>query len=154
MLNNWWKQSGNPQKKFIPVNVLDNISPLGADKGNIKGGFWLILKTTLIFKAAHEFNLNFKSTLKNGYCTFWWQPWFLENLNFSQVNNVHNVSLFSSEELFSWTIILNDSLKRFSCHTIGVLIVFCEDFQISMLYLPAQKSWCALIFSSVQRVSL
>ena len=113
VLNNWWKQSGNPQKKFISVNVLDNISPLGADKGNIKGGFWLILKTTLIFKAAHEFNLDFKSTLKNGYCTFWWQPWFQENLNFSQVNNVHNVSLLSSEEDVK-IILLNDPLEWFS----------------------------------------
>ena len=62
--------------------------------------FYLDLKSTLIkkkkflthfennldFKATHEFYLDLKSTLikKNSFDTFWKQPWFQGNLNFSQ----------------------------------------------------------------------
>ena len=79
------------------------------------------------------------------------------------MNNIHNVSLVSSEECVN-IIIFNDSLKRFSCSVVGVLNCLCVDFQISMFYLLTKKSWCAaprpaplglpLICSSVKIVSL
>lgn len=65
----------------------------------------------------------------------WNQGWFQGNLNLSQVHNVHNVSVVSSEEgvhiiisndsleQFSWMILLNNSFKRLSCCAIGVLQV-------------------------------
>ena len=51
-----------------------------------------------------SFNLDFKSTFystmisKNIFCIFSNQSWFQGDLNFSQVNNIHNVSIVSSEE--------------------------------------------------------
>ena len=66
--------------------------------------------------AHFENSLDFKSTLKSTLIskdissTFWKQPLFQDNLNFSQVNNFHNVSLVSSEEVVN-IILLNDSLE-------------------------------------------
>ena len=85
-------------------------------------------------------NLDFKSTLKSTLISKrqflpWNQGWFQGNLNLSQVHNVHNVSVVSSEEgvhiiisndsleQFSWMILLNNSFKRLSCCAIGVLQV-------------------------------
>ena len=66
--------------------------------------------------AHFENSLDFKSTLKSTLIskdissTFWKQPLFQDNLNFSQVNHFHNVSLVSSEEGVN-IILLNDSLE-------------------------------------------
>ena len=43
------------------------------------------------------------------------------------MNNIHNVSLVSSEECVN-IIIFNDSLKRFSCSAVGVLNCLYVDF--------------------------
>ena len=66
--------------------------------------------------AHFENSLDFKSTLKSTLIskdisgTFWKQPLFQDNLNFSQVNHFYNVSLVSSEEDVN-IILLNDSLE-------------------------------------------
>ena len=66
--------------------------------------------------AHFENSLDFKSTLKSTLIskdissTFWKQPLFQDNLNFSQVNHFYNVSLVSSEEGVN-IILLNDSLE-------------------------------------------
>ena len=73
--------------------------------------------------AHFENSLDFKSTLKSTLIskdisgTFWKQPLFQDDLNFSQVNHFHNVSLclshcvcLSSEEGVN-IILLNDSLE-------------------------------------------
>ena len=116
----------------------------------IKGGIWKILKTTLIFKATHKFNLDFKSTLKSTLISkrellhIFKTTLISRQLEFSLVNDIHNVSILSSEEglwiLFSGTILL--------LHHWGIDCL-CEDFQISMLYLLTKKLLCALIWSSV-----
>ena len=65
---------------------------------------------------------------KDSFCTSPNQPWFQSNYNFSQVNNIHNISLVSSEDGEN-IIISNDSVQRFSCRAIGVLIVFVKNFK-------------------------
>ena len=73
----------------------------------------------LDFKSTHEFfslkikvdfNLDLK---KKTLLTYFKQPRFQGNLNFSQVNNIHIVLPTSSEEDVN-IILSNDSLKRFS----------------------------------------
>ena len=64
----------------------------------------------LALKTKVDFNLDFK---KKTLLTHFKQPRFQGNLNFSQVNNIHNVSPTSSEEDVN-IILSNDSLKRFS----------------------------------------
>ena len=85
-----------------------------------KNGFWCILKNILISSqlTTHEFfSLDLK---KKTLLTHFKQPRFQGNLNFSQVNNIHNVSPTSSEEDVN-IILSNDSLKRFSCRATEVL---------------------------------
>ena len=69
-----------------------------------------------------NFNLDFKSSFKatlisnNSFCAFSNQGWFQGNLNFSQINNIDNVSLMNFDEVVN-IITLNNSL------VIRVLIV-------------------------------
>ena len=62
-----------------------------------------------------NFNLDFKSSLKltlisnNSFCAFSNQGWFQGNLNFSQINNIDNVSLMNFDEVVN-IITLNNSL--------------------------------------------
>ena len=88
----------------------------------------------LDFKSIHEFfslktKVDFNLDLKKTLLTHFKQPRFQGNLNFSQVNNIHNVSPTSSEEdvniyiyiIYIYIILSNDSLKRFSCRATEVL---------------------------------
>ena len=95
----------------------------------MKGGFRCVLKTTLILSQLMnltlisinlEINLDFEKQLS----TFWRQTWFQENLNFSQVNDIHSVSLMISDEsvnIIILTILLNDSLVMPSIR----VLIFC-----------------------------
>ena len=65
---------------------------------------WILTSYTTIFKSTHDFNLDFKSILKSNLD---FKKQFLHilkttlisrQLEFSQVNNIHNVSLVSYEE--------------------------------------------------------
>ena len=104
-------------------------------------------------------NLDFKSTLKSTLISKrqflpWNQGWFQGNLNLSQVHNVHNVSVVSSEEgvhiiisndsleQFSWMILLNNSFKRLllryrgvtgSCFLWEASLIFVQLSQIHSL---------------------
>ena len=98
---------------------------------DIKGGFWRILNTTLISSQLMNFNLDFKSTLKSRLVS---REQFLHilkttlisrQLKLSPVNNIHDVSLVSSEEGVN-IIILSDSLEQLGC-------IFLCFFQINEL---------------------
>ena len=125
-------------------------------------GFWHILKSTLI--SSQLMNVTLISSQP------WNQSWFQKtvlahfeisfdfkgNFNCSQVNNFHILFTMSHSwvlkrvwTLSSWMILLSRHQHRWK----GVDCLG-EDFQISMLYLLAKKSWCALNCSSVKIVSL
>ena len=100
---------------------------------DIKGGFWRILNTTLISSQLMNFNLDFKSTLKSRLVS---REQFLHilkttlssrQLKISPVNNIHHVSLVSSEEGVN-IIILSDSLEQLGCW-----FIFLSFFQINEL---------------------
>ena len=114
----------------------------------------------LDFKSTHECNLDFKSTLKSILISktvlahFEISFDFKGNFNCSQVNNFHIIFTMSHSwvlkrvwTLSSWMILLSRHQHRWK----GVDCLG-EDFQISMLYLLAKKSWCALNCSSVKIV--
>ena len=62
---------------WYPISFDSNLS-LCITRVGLKWGFWRILKSTLILKATHGVNLEFKVDLKStlSSCTFWSQPWF------------------------------------------------------------------------------
>ena len=115
-----------------------------------KWGFWHILKSTLILKATHEFNLEIKVDLKS---TLISKKQFLHTLKstlisrqlkfFSQVNNFTpslQCPLVSSEKGMN-IIILNDLLEYYhhdwsSCHAISLaerVLIVC--MKISCVWL-------------------
>ena len=119
------------------------------------GRFGAIFISTLIFKSTHEFNLKInldeKMKKKTVLAHFGDNLDFKGNLNYSPVNNLH--TLFRMSHLWvlkrmwiisTWTIPL--SYQGDNCSR--------EDFQISMLYPLAKKSWRTFICSSVEIVSL
>ena len=119
------------------------------------GRFGAIFISTLIFKATHEFNLKINLDEKNKKKTvlahFGDNLDFKGNLNYSPVNNLHTLFRMSHFWVLkrmwmisTWTILL--SYQGDNCSR--------EDFQISMLYPFAKKSWRAFICSSAEIVSL
>ena len=100
------------------------------------------MKTTLIFKATHKFNLDFKSTLKSTLISkrellhIFKTTLISRQLEFSLVNDIHNVSIVSSEEGCEYY-----SLEQFSCCTIGVLIVCVKIFKYQCCIF-SQRNYC------------
>ena len=104
-----------------------------------------------------RFNLDFKSTLKstliskNSSCTFWGQPRFQGNLNFSPVNN--NSQCLTREV---WRGCEYYNLEWSSCHAIGVSggcwLFVCRFSNIKWCCIFSQKCcgvpWFVLLLKS------
>ena len=109
------------------------------------GNSWILPS----FQVNLEINLDFKKTVFAHFqinldfrATIIFHRWITFTISHSWV--LKTVRISSSR-----MILFNDSLVAPS----GCWL-FCEDFQRSILYFLAKKSWCALVSSSVKAVSL
>ena len=124
-------------KRGILVHFENNLDFWGHSW--ILPSFQVNLEINLDFKktvfAHFQINLDFRATII-------FHRWITFTISLSWV--LKTVRISSSR-----MILFNDSLVAPSrCW------LFCEDFQRSILYFLAKKSWCALVSSSVKAVSL